>query len=134
MVKSSKIGITGARLGIAIPLPMIYVMRNIISNRLTETSLLSGALYTTEDALKIGLIDEIAVDKADALAKCEKYLNRLKDIPLEARGITKQSMRRFELEEISKNRERDVEEFVRTVLSVEAQSSFEAFLTGNKKK
>lgn len=133
MVKNSKIGISGARLGISIPLPMIYSMRNILSAKQTEQAVLSGKLFSTEDAFKIGLVDEIATDKSDAIAKCENYLSRFKDIPLAARGVTKQSMRRWELEDISRNRERDVEEFVKTVLGAEAQACFEKFVAGSNK-
>ena len=49
-------------------------MRNVISNRHTELALTAGRLFTTEEALKIGLIDEVARDKADAVAKAEKFL------------------------------------------------------------
>jgi enoyl-CoA hydratase/carnithine racemase len=49
-------------------------MRNVISNRQTELALTTGRLFTTDEALKIGLIDEVATDKADAVAKAEKFL------------------------------------------------------------
>jgi len=49
-------------------------MRNVISNRHTELALTTGRLFTTDEALKIGLIDEVATDKADAVAKAEKFL------------------------------------------------------------
>jgi len=49
-------------------------MRNVISNRDTELALTTGRLFTTDEALKIGLIDEVAKDKADAVAKAEKFL------------------------------------------------------------
>lgn len=134
MVKNSKMGISGARLGISIPLPMIYVMKNAISSRDAELALLSGKLFSTEDALKVGLIDEIAIDRADAFTKCQAFLDRFKEIPPLARGITKQSIRRSEMQEILNNRQRDIDDFVKTVLSPEAQDSFEAFLTSSKKK
>ena len=40
-----------------------------------------GSLFTPEEALKIGLIDEIATDKADAIAKCENYIQFFNKIP-----------------------------------------------------
>jgi 3,2-trans-enoyl-CoA isomerase len=49
-------------------------MRNVISNRQTELALTTGRLFTTDEALKVGLIDEVATDKADAVAKAEKFL------------------------------------------------------------
>lgn len=128
MVRNSKLGISGARLGISIPLPMIYTMRSVISTRQTELALTSGALFSTEDALKVGLIDEIAADRSDAFAKCEAFLDRFKDIPPVSRGFTKRSIRQKDMNEIAANRQRDTDEFVRAVLNPEAQASFAAFL------
>lgn len=55
-------------------------MRNVISSRQTELALSTGQLFTTDEALKIGLIDEVATDKADAVAKAEKFLLRMSKI------------------------------------------------------
>jgi 3,2-trans-enoyl-CoA isomerase len=55
-------------------------MRNVISNRQTELALSTGRLFTTDEALKIGLIDEVATDKDDAVAKAEKFLLRMSKI------------------------------------------------------
>jgi hypothetical protein len=56
-------------------------MRNVISIRQTELALTSGRMFTTDEALKIGLIDEVATDKADAVAKAEKFLVGMSKIP-----------------------------------------------------
>lgn len=40
-----------------------------------------GALYTPEKALKMGLVDELANDKADAIEKCKEYLTSFENIP-----------------------------------------------------
>lgn len=77
------------------PAPIIKTMQSILSTRQSEIAILNGTLFTTEEALKVGLVDEIASDKSDAIIKCEKYLNRLKRIPPNARGKTKQNIRRF---------------------------------------
>lgn len=57
-----------------------YSLRNVISSRQTELALSTGQLFTADEALKIGLIDEIATDKADAIAKAEKFLLRMSQI------------------------------------------------------
>ncbi|KAG5675602.1 hypothetical protein PVAND_005494 [Polypedilum vanderplanki] len=134
MVSKSKIGLSGARLGIAIPLPIILSMRSILSPHATELAITTGKLFTTEEALKIGLIDEIAEDKEDALRKCERFLDRFKKIPPNARALTKQAIRKKELDEIANNRKRDVDEFIAAVTSHEAKESFEIFLDPSKYK
>lgn len=49
-----------------------------------------GTLFTTEEALKIGLIDEIAKDKTELIQKCESFIGKFKKIPPIARMHTKQ--------------------------------------------
>jgi 3,2-trans-enoyl-CoA isomerase len=49
-------------------------MRNVIPSRQAELALTTGRMFTTNEALNIGLIDEVATDKADAVAKAEKFL------------------------------------------------------------
>jgi 3,2-trans-enoyl-CoA isomerase len=55
-------------------------MRNVISSRQTELALSAGQLFTTGEAVKIGLIDEVATDKADSIAKADKFLLRMSKI------------------------------------------------------
>lgn len=133
MVAKSKIGLSGARLGIAMPLPIILAMKSVLSSRATELAITSGTLFSTDEALNIGLIDEIADDKADAIRKCVAFLDRFKKIPPQARGITKQMIRKKEIDEIANNRQRDIDEFVAAVRSPEAQKQFEIFLNPSSK-
>jgi 3,2-trans-enoyl-CoA isomerase len=134
MVPKSKIGLSGARLGIAMPLPIILAMQSVLTPRNTELAITSGTLFTTEEALSIGLIDEIAEDKTDAIRKCVAFLDRFKKIPPNARASTKLVLRKKHLDEIANNRKRDVDEFVAAVTSPEAKQSFEFFLDPSKKK
>jgi 3,2-trans-enoyl-CoA isomerase len=56
-------------------------MFGAISHRQAELALTTGRMFSTDEALKVGLIDEIATDKADAVAKAEKFLGSLAKIP-----------------------------------------------------
>lgn len=49
-----------------------------------------GTMFTTEEALKIGLIDEIAKDKTELIQKCENFIGKFKKIPPIARAYSKQ--------------------------------------------
>lgn len=60
------------------------IVKNTISARNAELALTMGTMFSTDEALKIGLIDEIATDKADAVAKAERFLSKTTNIP----GIT----------------------------------------------
>lgn len=55
-------------------------MVTIIGQRKSEISLTTGKMYTTEEALQIGLIDESVPDKETALNKGTQFLNNFKNI------------------------------------------------------
>lgn len=48
-----------------------------------------GTLFSTEEALKVGLIDDIAQDKTECIQKCEKFLLKFKNISPVAREYSK---------------------------------------------
>jgi len=134
MVPKYTIGLNETQLGIVAPAWFMESMRNTIPVRAAEMALTLGTLFQTEDALRIGLIDEIAVDKADALAKSEAYLNRFKKIPPMARALTKQNFRIKAIQELEDNRSQDVEQFLATVTSPKVQQSLELYLEALKQK
>jgi len=47
--------------------------KNVLPARIAELALTTGKLFTVDEALKYGLIDEVASDKNDALAKAENF-------------------------------------------------------------
>lgn len=55
-------------------------MRNVIGQRQTELALTTGKMFMTDEALKVGLVDELATDKADAISKAEKFISTFKGI------------------------------------------------------
>lgn len=134
MLPKYTIGLNETQLGIVAPSWFMATMKNTISSRTAEMALTLGTLFTTEEALKIGLIDEIAVDKADALAKSEAFLNRFKKIPPIARGLTKQSFRNAAIQELELNRSTDVDLFAATVVNPIVQQSLGLYIEALKKK
>lgn len=134
MMPKFTIGLNETQLGIVAPLWFQATMKNTIPLRQAELALTTGRMFTTEQAQQIGLVDELATDKADALAKCEKFLESFRKIPREARAITKQSFRRREIEELESNRDQDIQMFVYAVTMPKTQQSLEAYLEKLKKK
>ncbi|KAL7040512.1 hypothetical protein ACKWTF_000421 [Chironomus riparius] len=134
MLPNFKIGLNETQLGIACPEVAILATKNIISSRDSEMALTLGTIFETDKALDIGLVDEIAKDKADAMAKCESFMLKFKGVPALARGITKQLFRKKIVDLMTENKERDVENFVNYVLDPISQQNLKAFLHGSKKK
>lgn len=52
----------------------------VIGQRNAELSLLLGKMYTTEEALKIGLVDESVTDTNSAIEKGLQFLNSFQKI------------------------------------------------------
>lgn len=147
------IGANETRLGIVVPSFFQAAMRNVISRRETETALTLGTLFTTAEALKvrsfgnyilfdymhwnifeqIGLIDELAVDKAEAISKCEQFLIDKKIAP-QARSLTKLMLRQNDLTDLIDNRKHDLDLFVSTVNLPNVQEIIKLYLQSLKKK
>eukprot|EP00096_Caligus_rogercresseyi_P009942 TRINITY_DN3488_c0_g1_i1.p1 TRINITY_DN3488_c0_g1~~TRINITY_DN3488_c0_g1_i1.p1 ORF type:complete len:276 (+),score=61.14 TRINITY_DN3488_c0_g1_i1:71-898(+) len=86
----SVLGLNESVIGIVAPEWMNLMYENLIGPRQAELALMLGSLYPSEEALRLGLIDEIAEDKEAAMAKCEQMLRRLIHEPeAKAREISK---------------------------------------------
>lgn len=136
MLPKYTIGLNETQLGIVAPTWFMATMRNTIPPRKAEMALTLGQMFKTEEALKIGLIDEIAADKADAIAKCEAFLNKYQKIPPQARAITKQMIRGADIKELADNREADIELFASAITDNKIQTSlgrYVAFLKWRKR-
>ncbi|GBP79769.1 Enoyl-CoA delta isomerase 1, mitochondrial [Eumeta japonica] len=83
---------------------------------------------------KVGLIDETAADKAEAIEKCKKFIKRFDKIPSLARGMTKQIFRQEVLQKLLTNRQADTKQFLDLVNQPKIQQSLELYLAMLKQK
>ncbi|KAM3966360.1 LOW QUALITY PROTEIN: uncharacterized protein ACR2FA_012670 [Aphomia sociella] len=128
------IGLNETALGIIAPRWFMDSMCNTIPRRQAEFALTTGRLFTVEEALKVGLIDETSTDKEDTIEKCKQFINKFDMIPPLARGITKQRIRGDALEWLQKNRQADLKEFLSFVNSPKIQQSLEMYMQYLKQK
>lgn len=82
----------------------------------------------------MGLIDETATDKADAVAKCRQFMKKFDRIPPLARSLTKQKIREAPLRWMDENRKRDTQEFLMFVGNPKVQKSLEMYIQALKQK
>ena len=54
---------------------------NILPRRHAESALITGRMFTTEEAQKIGLVDEVVTNKSEGIAQAEAYLANVNKIP-----------------------------------------------------
>lgn len=134
MCPNLTIGLNETRLGIVAPAFFQASMRNVMSVRDTEKALTLGTMFSTDEAVKVGLIDEIAVDKIDAMKKCETFLVQFAKVSADARAITKKDLRSKEIAALENHRDEDLQKFLYFVNQPKVQKGLELYLESLKSK
>lgn len=89
----SFIGLNEVALGIPVPKYWAGVMANVIGHAPAERLLLCGTMVGPDQALKLGLVDELVQDKADLLPRAQALMAQMVKLPPVARAATKQRLR-----------------------------------------
>ncbi|XP_058449209.1 enoyl-CoA delta isomerase 1, mitochondrial-like [Malaya genurostris] len=106
MCPNFTIGLNETALGIAVPQWLQTTMRNTIGMRQAEFACTTGKLYSSQQALEIGLVDELATDEREAMKKAIGFLDRFKEISSQARSKSKLLLRKDDFEEFKYIREK----------------------------
>lgn len=86
----ASIGLNEVAIGILVPKYWGKLLRQTAGcDGRTEKMLMFGKMATPEEALKLGLVDELVQDKNTLLATAEKRIQQLLQIPDAGRIITK---------------------------------------------
>jgi len=135
MLPSFTIGLNETLVGIVPPEFVSECARNVLPTRKAEIALTAGTSFKTDEALTFGMIDEIAADEADAVARCESFLSRYSKIPPFARAATKLNFRKETLELLTnpQNRSADAKTFIDHLLRPSTQKDMEHHFSSLKK-
>lgn len=128
------IGLNETALGIVAPTWFMDTMCHTIPVREAEYALTTARMFTVDEALKVGLVDEAATDKADAISKCKDFIEKFDNIPPLARAVTKQRIRQGAIERLQKNRKADLDEFLSFLKHPKVQQSLEMYIQMLKMK
>ena len=82
----------------------------------------------------MGLIDEIATDKDDAIAKCKSFIQKFNDISPFCRTLSKERIREGVVKRFQDRRELDVEEYLTFVRNPDLQKRLEKYIEMLKNK
>ncbi|XP_018328664.1 enoyl-CoA delta isomerase 1, mitochondrial-like [Agrilus planipennis] len=134
MLPNFTIGLNETKLGIIAPSWFVATMKNTIGFRKAEMALTLGFLFTTEEALKVGLIDEVASSKEDAIAKADKFIGQFAKIPPQPRTISKLMLRSKDIETLRKTKEQDLQAFLQVVNDPKTQKGLELYLESLKQR
>lgn len=122
------IGLNETKLGIVAPWWLMEAMKQTIPLRQAEMALTLGKLFTTNEALKVGLVDEIAKDKSDALEKCEKFLLKFQKVNSAARHSTKMQLRGAFINKLAVSKEDDIDTFMNFINQEKIQKSLGLYM------
>ncbi len=121
------IGLNEVRIGIPVPDILAVLATRAVGPRVAESLCVSGRLVAAEEALRIGLIDEVAPMKHvvdTALAWCERII----EAPVKALSDTRLVMRRDLVEAIRSCREEDTRRLADLWFQPELQAAMRALV------
>ncbi|KAH8393166.1 hypothetical protein KR200_004599 [Drosophila serrata] len=134
MLPNRLIGLNETQLGIIAPKWLMSGFLNVLPKRVAERALTQGRLFTTEEALAEGLVDEITNTKEEVLEKCSAFIGSFAKVNSLARSLTKLQFRSENIKEFEKIRNKDLEDFVALASSPETQKVMGNYLETLKKK
>ncbi|XP_063919680.1 enoyl-CoA delta isomerase 1, mitochondrial-like [Zophobas morio] len=134
MLNNFTIGLNETKLGMIAPTWFAASMRNAIGTRQTELALITGNLFTTDEALKIGLVDEVAQSKDEALEKAGKFFDKFKRIPPHARTMTKTLLRGADIQALVKTRNEEMNKLTAFINDPKLQEAIGMYLESLKQK
>ncbi|EDW77410.1 uncharacterized protein Dwil_GK18281 [Drosophila willistoni] len=134
MLPKFTIGLNETQLGIVAPKWFMSSFLSVLPRRIAERALNQGRMFTTEEALQVGLIDEVANTKEEAIEKCSAFIGSFAKVNPLARALTKQQFRAADLQQLENERVQDLEKFLFFVNQPAVQKGLGLYLESLKKK
>jgi Delta3-Delta2-enoyl-CoA isomerase len=131
--KPITIGLNETKLGIVAPPWLGAQYIDTIGQRQAERGLSLGLLYGPEEALAIGLVDELA-PKDEVLTRSQAEAAKWGKIPAKARFASKMLARKPRLDKLVATRKEDNDYFRSFVTNDAAQKTLDAYLQSLAKK
>uniref|UniRef100_A0A2S2PER8 Enoyl-CoA delta isomerase 1 n=2 Tax=Schizaphis graminum TaxID=13262 RepID=A0A2S2PER8_SCHGA len=128
------IGLNETKLGVVPPKWFQDTMFAVIGQRKAEVSMTTGKMYTTAEALKIGLVDESSTDIDSALKKGTQFLNNFENISPWAYKTTKHISRQPTIQLLIDNKQKDFDFVFKYMQTSMVQKSLGLYLKSLKKK
>lgn len=134
MLPKFTIGLNETKLGIVAPKWFMTTFLSVLPRLKAERALNQGRMFTTEEALKVGLVDEVANSKEEAVAKCVEFIGSFAKVNPLARSLTKIQLRAAELKELEDERQKDLEKFIFFINQPAVQKGLGIYIESLKKK
>ncbi|XP_034668969.1 enoyl-CoA delta isomerase 1, mitochondrial [Drosophila subobscura] len=129
------IGVHATRFSFLVSKWMMLSYQSVLPRRIVERALNQGKLFSTQEALEVGLIDEVACSKEEALAQCAAFIGTFDKANPIARTLTKRMCRDADVRELLRDRAGDLRscmDYINTPLFQEGLSAHLEGLKGKK--
>ncbi|XP_070564051.1 enoyl-CoA delta isomerase 1, mitochondrial-like [Ptychodera flava] len=127
------IGLNEALLGFMAPSWVMNLMKLTIGNRESEKALSLGKLYGCDQALEVGLVDELC-DPDEVLARAKAEMNKWLKIADEGRRLTKSMLRKDTIDKLASTRRQNIDFMASIILQPSVQEVMGNYLQSLKKK
>ncbi|KAK3091032.1 hypothetical protein FSP39_016632 [Pinctada imbricata] len=133
MAPGYKIGLNETQLGIVAPFWFQDLIINTMGFRQSEMALQLGTLFTSEEALNLGMVDKI-VPQEQVMETAIQEIHKWKKIPGFARQITKSALRKPSIDKLHSKREEDIANFRDFITKDSIQKTLGMYIESLKKK
>jgi len=132
--KTAVMGLNETKIGIVAPFYFALPLVNLVGMRVAERMLQLGELLPPQEALRLGLFDELhsTVEQVEAAAVAAAA--RFASIPADARAATKLALRQPLVDRLHAARENELERFVVELSRPVVQGQIERYLSSIKSK
>ncbi len=129
-----RIGLNESLFGLVAPKWVAGTYVNVLGQRHGERHVMRGTLHKPNEALEIGLVDELAANEDEAVAKCLKQLEKAAMANRRAYGMTKHVVRGPFLEAARSDAKQDTDNTLKFVSDEGFQSMVNAYLATVRQK
>ena len=136
MVNNPKItiGLNETKFGLAPPSWLAGSYVSTIGQRQAEKAIQLGTIFNPENALSVGLVDELANDAEDVMDRSRKTLSVFGRNQAKARGLAKTLIRQPAIHQLRSKFDSDVELYVKLISSKYFQSCVDSYVKSLSKK
>jgi 3,2-trans-enoyl-CoA isomerase len=131
--KPFTIGLNESKLGIVAPPWLAQQFIDTVGTREAEKGMCLGLLYTPEQALKIGLVDEVVASVEEVQTQALGAAIAWGQIPPQALFASKMLNRRKHIQHLKDTQQQDVDNFCNFVLNEKVQRAIGAYLASLSK-
>ncbi len=127
------IGVTAARIGVVAPPWFLKMLTHLMGQRNTELFLQQGRVFLPDQALAVGLVDEVCSPE-DLEERCYEALRPFLSVSQEARATMGFYLREELLERFLATRDQDMERFIEFMMRDSVQERMGKYIKHLKKK